>query len=54
MMDLKTFYEKMGEANPEKLANRAMNARMGVLSDTPPQPPMPQGQPTQGGQPNAS
>lgn len=39
LMDLKTFYEKMGEPNPEKLANRAMNARMGILSDAPPQPP---------------
>jgi len=43
MMDLKTFYEKMGEPNPEKLANRAMNSRMGILSDEPPQAPQPQG-----------
>jgi len=44
LMDLKTFYEKMGEPNPEKLANRAMNFRQGILSDEPPQP-MPQEQP---------
>lgn len=46
LMDLKTFYEKMGEPNPERLANRAMNARVGILSDEPPQPPAP---PIQGG-----
>jgi len=46
LMDLKTFYEKMGEPNPEKLANRAMNARnSGILSDEPPQPPQPEGGP---------